>query len=118
QYILFASTPDGARPFTLMRISANGGATEEVPTDGPLDEFRCSVSPQGRCVLRKTIGREQFVYFELDPIRGIGRELARTAWLPPLLGDWDVSPDGVFIAIPIHDRRSGRVRVIRLDAKD
>jgi Tol biopolymer transport system component len=114
KYILFASTPTGARPFTLMRIPAGGGVIEEVPIGGQLDEFRCSVRPGGRCVLRKTIDQSQFVYYELDPVRGIGKELARTSWLPPLVGDWDVSPDGKFVAIPIHDRRSANVRVVPL----
>jgi eukaryotic-like serine/threonine-protein kinase len=116
KYILFVSAPFGtSRPFTLMRIPVGGGATEEVPIGGPVDEFRCSLSPNGRCVLRKTLGAKEFVYFELDPIRGIGPELARTAWIPSsLLGDWDISPDGQSLALPSHDLRSAKVRLIRL----
>ena len=115
--VLFASTPNSVRPFTLMRIGISGGSTEGVPVDGPLDEFRCSISPKGRCVLRKTVGRTELVYYDLDPIGGIGRELARTSWVSPVLGDWDVSPDGNFIVVPIHDWRFAKVRVLQLDPK-
>jgi len=87
---------------------------QHVETHGPLDEFRCSLRRNGRCVVRTTVNRDYFVYSELDPVRGIGRELARTAWQESLLWDWDVSPDGALLAVPNHDSRSARVRIIRL----
>jgi len=52
----------------------------------------------------------------LDPVTGIGRELARTAWLPSLTWDWGLSPDGRFVAIPNHDWRSATIRLIDLAA--
>ncbi|MFZ0593441.1 MAG: hypothetical protein WAM39_23490 [Bryobacteraceae bacterium] len=69
-------------------------APQEVPIGGPLDEFRCALERGKRCVLRTTVGRNYYVYYDLDPIRGKGRELARMKWMPGILGDWDVSPDG------------------------
>lgn len=95
----------------------DGGAAQDVPIAGPLDEFRCSPHPKGRCVLRKTIGTTEFVYFELDPYRGIGQELARTTWWPIYLNGWDISPDGRFVALPNHDRRNAIIRLVRLDPK-
>jgi serine/threonine protein kinase len=100
-------------PYTLRRVLVKGGTSVEVPIGGALDEFRCSFG--GRCVLRTTVGRQYYVFHELDPIRGIGRELARTAWLPSLVGDWSLSQDGSQIAIPNHDSRSARIRMLNLD---
>lgn len=118
KFILYAAGPPegGTKAYTLMRVPAGGGPLEQVPTKGPMDEFRCSSQATGRCVIRTTVGRSEFVYWDLDPIRGIGRELARTAWLPSLTLDWDISPDGKQIAIPNHDSRSARIRIVRLDA--
>jgi eukaryotic-like serine/threonine-protein kinase len=101
-------------PYKLMRVPVQGGSSVEVPTGGPLDEFRCSFG--GRCVLRITVGRQYYIFRELDPVRGVGRELARTAWLPSLVGDWALSQDGSQVAIPNHDSRSARIRVINLEA--
>ncbi len=116
KFVLYAEGPDnGPRSlYTLMRVPLEGGPAVEVPIDGALDEFRCSLQASGRCVVRKTIGREYFAYFELDPVKGIGRQLARTFWQESVLSDWDVSPDGAFVALPNHDSRSARVRVIPL----
>ena len=66
----------------LARVAPNGGQAEKVPIDGPLDEFRCPLLPGNTCVLRKTIGHDQFVFFALDPLSGQGKELARTPWSP------------------------------------
>lgn len=97
-------------PYTLMHISVNGGTPQVVPIGGALDEFRCAYGV--RCVLRTTDDRQDYVFHELDPVRGIGRELARTAWLPSLVGDWTLSPDGYQAAIPNHDSRSGKIRIV------
>jgi eukaryotic-like serine/threonine-protein kinase len=58
---------------------------------------------------------DQFVFYELDPLRGKGRELARTGWSPSITGDWGLSPDGLFIAIPNHDPQNAKIRIISLD---
>ncbi len=89
-----------------MRVPLQGGAPEEVPIGGKLDEFRCALTTGKRCVLRTTVGTEYLIYYDLDPIRGKGHELARTRWSQEVLGDWDVSPDGRYVAIPNHDSRA------------
>jgi eukaryotic-like serine/threonine-protein kinase len=116
KFVLYAAGPtSGAqKPYTLMRVPVEGGTAAEVPTGGPLDEFRCSIGAAGRCVIRTTLDHDNFVYSSLDPVRGIGQELARTSWLESLLWDWDISPDGKLVAVPNHDSRSARVRVIAL----
>lgn len=112
--LLFASSPTVNSPYALKRVSLEGGVPADVAIDGPLDEFRCGSRPGGRCVLRKTNGTSEFVFFHLDPVEGIRQELARTRWQPAFLGDWDLSPDGQYIAIPNHDPSNAKVRLLRL----
>lgn len=71
--------------YTLMRVPVEGGTPQEVPIGGPLDEFRCAVGG-GRCVLRTTEPGEYRTYYDLDPVRGKGRELARTKITEEVLG--------------------------------
>lgn len=115
--LLYAIGPGNGmpKPYTLMRVPPNGGVPHQVPVGGELEEFRCSISANGRCVVRKTIGREQFVYYHLDPIAGIGRELVRTNWQPAYTLDWDISPNGHWLALPNHDTQSARIRVLSLE---
>jgi hypothetical protein len=61
--------------------------------------------------LREHIGN-QLIYFALDPLSGMGKELGRTAWERDLLGDWSVSPDGAAIAVANHDVVHPGVRLI------
>ena len=98
-----------------MRVPMNGGTPEPVPGTEDVVDFRCGHQPGSRCVLRST-ENAQFVFYELDPLRGRGRELARTAWSPTVVLDWDISPDSRFAAIPNHDPQTAIVRVISLDA--
>jgi Tol biopolymer transport system component len=115
-WLLYAARDDegSLKDFKLMRVPIQGGVPEEVPIGGPLDEFRCALNPGMRCVLRVTLQGQYYAYYDLDPIRGKGRELARTKWTPGWLGNWDISPDGTQIAFPDHDTRDARIRVISL----
>src|SRR5262249_6423026 len=40
-----------------------------------------------------------------------------TQWFPEALGDWDVSPDGKYVAITKHDPRGARIRVVALEPR-
>jgi Tol biopolymer transport system component len=97
----------------LMRVAVAGGNPERVPISGKLDEFRCGLRPGAGCVLRTT-ENGQFVFHQLDPVHGEGRELARTAWASTITEDWDVSPDGSQVAIPNHDPNAARIRLVPL----
>ncbi len=59
-------------------------------------------------------GRENLVYYALDPVLGKGAELARTAWLPHVTSDWTVSPEGTEIALAVHDVANPRIRIVPL----
>ncbi|MDQ6705284.1 MAG: hypothetical protein M3Z85_04880, partial [Acidobacteriota bacterium] len=119
RWVLYLARIAGGRHLDakLMRVPVEGGTPEEVPIGGPLDEFRCALDGGKRCVLRTTAHGDSYAFHDLDPIRGKGRELARTKWIPGILGDWDISPDGTQIAIPNHDSREARIRVVDLEPR-
>jgi len=117
-WVLYSAAPKiEPRIYTLMRVPVEGGTPEQVPIGGPLDELRCPLRGGNGCVLRTTIGHEYYAFYDLDPIRGKGRELARTKWLPNGTEDWDVSPDGTEVAIPNYDSRDARIRIVELQAR-
>jgi Tol biopolymer transport system component len=123
RFVLYAARPlEPERPwyykprtYKLMRVPVNGGTPAEVPIGGMLEEFRCALGPGKRCVLRTTLPEGYRVYYDLDAVNGKGRELARTKSSLEFLGDWDISPDGTHIAIPNHDPREARIRVVALE---
>jgi Tol biopolymer transport system component len=115
QWVLYRESSNDVT-WKIMRVPVAGGAPEVVlPATDINSEFRCGLR-SSRCVLR-TVENDQFVFYELDALRGKGRELARTAWTPLVVGDWDVSPDGTQVAIPNHDPRDARLRLVDLEAK-
>ena len=142
--ILQKSVPDGAsilywtsphspgKPvastLTLMRAPVGGGTSERI-LDGPYDSAtgsHCATQPNGACVL-SLMGKGQLVFYSLDPLKGQGKELARTQvgdaglWL-----SWALSPDAKLIAVGgfrpdekivrIIDLQTGRQRAIAIPA--
>ena len=116
RWILFAMKPNVTPSSNdlLYRIPVSGGSPSRVAIGGYLDEFACPLSGKATCVLRETIGKQTFVYYALDPVTGKGMELARIAWLPHLLGNWSVSPDGSAIALPSNDPGRSTIRIVPL----
>jgi eukaryotic-like serine/threonine-protein kinase len=115
KWILYRK-PNSRQPAMLFRIPAEGGAPEQVPIGGALDEFRCPLQGGSACVLRETESQKAFVYYALDPITGKGRELARTSWVPHIISDWTVAPDASAAALAIHDPGNPRIRIVPLNA--
>jgi eukaryotic-like serine/threonine-protein kinase len=111
KWVLYRWDEGGSR--RLMRVSVDGGSPAPVPINGEPGGFRCPLETGTECVLRSVEDR-QFVFHALDPIRGEGPELARTAWSPSVVGDWSVSPDGSQVAIPNHDPDSATIRLVAL----
>jgi len=114
KWVLYREDREQGRKTRFMRMPMKGGTPEAVPGTENIVDFRCGLQPGSRCVLRST-ENDQFVFYELDPLRGRGRELARAAWSPTKLGDWDISPDSRFAAMPNHDPQTAIVRVVSLD---
>jgi Tol biopolymer transport system component len=115
KWVLYREDREPRRKRRLMRVPMNGGAPEPLPRTENVVDFRCGKQPGSRCVLR-SMENDQFVLYELDPLRGRGRELARTVWTPTVVLDWDISPDSRFAAIPNHDPQTAIARVISLGA--
>jgi hypothetical protein len=115
KWVLYREDREKGAKTRFMRVPMKGGTPEPLPGTENVADFGCGHQPGSRCVLRST-ENDQFVFYELDPLRGRGRELARTAWSPTGLGDWAVSPDGRFAAMPNHDPQTAIIRVISLDA--
>jgi eukaryotic-like serine/threonine-protein kinase len=86
--------PPAAR--RLMRLPASGGSPEQV-LETPIAQdpvFDCPARPSGSCVYSH---REQgdLVFQELDPLHGLGKELARAKGN----SNWSISPEGTRIAV-------------------
>jgi hypothetical protein len=96
-----------------MRVPVGGGTPELVPTGGPVQEFDC-IYRASRCVLRE-MQNDQAVFFELDPLKGKGRELTRAATGPRAFGDWKLSPDGSMVAMTSLGTLPATIYILYLD---
>ncbi len=111
--------PAGSAPTThqIMRMPASGGSPEkmlEAAANDSATDFRCPSGQIGSCVLS---GWEQgqMIFYVLDPVKGKGRELARTILAQPGGDfDWSISPDGKRIAISTPRLLREQVRVLDL----
>lgn len=117
RWMLYNSGQNQSGPWAVMAIPINGGPAKcLLANQGIQGEFACATGAAGRCVLR-TVENHQFVFWDLSVVHGKGRELARTAWMPAVVADWDISPDGSQVAIPNHDPRNATIRLVPLDAR-
>jgi DNA-binding winged helix-turn-helix (wHTH) protein/Tol biopolymer transport system component len=105
----------GKQERSIYRANADGSDRRLVWKEDELDEWRCPLISGTHCVLRQTDGHRQFIFYVLDLATGKGRELARSAYSPTILGDWALSPDGAAAAIPNHDAQSPSIRLVQLD---
>jgi DNA-binding winged helix-turn-helix (wHTH) protein/Tol biopolymer transport system component len=114
-FLHFRTTPKLVQSIeSIERVPAAGGKPERLFVPGEIEEFHCSNASTGICVVRETVGKNQLVYYELDPIHGRGRELARTPWQPNVLGDWSLSPDGTTVAMANHDPAHPCIQIVHL----
>lgn len=86
----------------IFGVPVAGSPPRQLSTTGTIDEFHCSDSFNGACLMRETVNKE-FVFHALDPVRGMGQELGRMNWESTVLGDWSLSPDGSTVAMADHD---------------
>lgn len=108
----FAGSP--SRAIGIFSVPSGGGKPRQLHTSGTVDEFNCPVSYTSSCVMRETNDKKDFVFFALDPVRGMQEEVGRAPWSPTMLGDWSVSPDGSTVAIANHDPGNPAIQLIHL----
>ena len=117
RWILYwsAEPREGKSPTTkqLMRIPASGGAPEKVLEVGVDDaaDFDCPTRPRSSCVMSHW-EQGQLIFYALDPIRGRGKELARTKLTRPTDLSQAISPEGSRIAITSQDQLREHIRIL------
>lgn len=110
----FAGSP--SRAVGIFSVPSKGGEPRQLYTTGTIDEFHCSTSAKGACVMRETNDKNEFVFFTLDPVKGMQQEVARSSWKPTILGDWSISPDGSLVASANHDPENPGIQLISLSS--
>ena len=102
-------------PMELKRVASTGGVSDtllNVPSS-VMTAFDCPANPAASCVFSR--GEQgQLVFYALDPIHGLGKELGRTKLGNPDDLSFALSPDGTRIAITSLDQLSKKVRVLDL----
>jgi serine/threonine protein kinase len=98
----------------IMRVPIQGGSPQLVFTASIEEWPRCARSPSSLCAIaERTPDRKQIVFTALDPVKGRGRELARSDAEATADYHWDLSPDGTRIALLKH--RDARVVILSLN---
>jgi Tol biopolymer transport system component len=119
QWILYWSTasdresnanhPEANAVFFFRRINTTG------PRIAAGRCFGFPLSRGFRRVLRlQSLGEERNVFCALDPLRGRGKEIARTSVEWSTLLHWSLSRDGSHIAISSLDRLPEQIRIVNL----
>jgi eukaryotic-like serine/threonine-protein kinase len=100
----------------IMRVAIQGGSPQLVLT-AKIEEWpRCARSPSSLCAIgERTPDRKQIIFTELDPVKGRGRELARSNTDLATDYHWDLSPDGTHIALLKH--RDQSVQILSLNGR-
>ncbi len=113
--LLYTATasPDWARDTTarLMSTPEHGGARSTLMIGR--NRYRCGSPASPRCVVSELKDR-QLAFFELDPVKGRGEELARIADYQGFDPGWDLSPDGARLAIVDHGQAKGEIQILSL----
>ena len=114
----YMDATDGASvSMRLMRVPISGGAPEQVLESSPDAEVRCARA-HSRCILgeRDRI-KNELVFTDFNPAGGKTVQLLRLGADPGASPEWDLSPDGVTVAIVNLDDAKDRIRLVQLDSK-
>jgi Tol biopolymer transport system component len=118
-WIVYASlaSPDGGgpgAPSQLRRVPVSGGASQLVLTARGYGGHRCARAPATLCLLGEQTGdQRQLIFTAFDPVKGRGREVMRVATEPGFAYNWDLSPNGLQIAISFPAGEN-RIRLLSL----
>jgi hypothetical protein len=86
-----------------MRVPVSGGSSELVlngvpDQDSSSPNFLACPLATASCVLTEQKEKE-VIFYALDPLKGKGKELARSEIKPQASYGWDLSPDGSEVAV-------------------
>ncbi len=107
--------PSPGSPRELKRVSSSGGASEVVlkTVQSRMTNLDCPRSPSASCVVSR--GEQgQLVFYALDPLHGLGKQVARTKLSAANYLTLRISPDGSSIAISGAGQLDGRIRILDL----
>lgn len=107
--------PSIGSPIELKRVPSSGGASEAVlkTPSSPMIRVDCPRNPPASCVFSHD-EQDQMVFYALDPLHGLGKELARTKTGSVDHLSLTISPDGLSIAISGSGQLFGGIRIIDL----
>ena len=115
-WILYWSYTHGSpSPTTarLMRYPVSGGSPEQVleARKEVTTDFHCPARPSSSCVMSRW-ENGQLVFYALDPIQGLGKELVRSRLGSPTHIEWSLSAEGSCIAVVSQDQLPGQIRLL------
>lgn len=118
-WVLYSVSRENAGPATpvnLMRMPVSGGPPQLVLTARGLTDFRCGHSPATLCVLsEQSPDQKQLMFVSFDPILGRGRALTKIETDPMGAYSFDLSPDGLRLAVEKANEPTGHIRILPLD---
>jgi Tol biopolymer transport system component len=97
-----------------MRFPVSGGPPVKI-LEAPIDgvDFNCPYSSSARCILARP-EQDRLVFYNLDPVRGLGQQAAGTNTSSASQPSWSLSPDGSRIAVTDSRTFAGQVRILNL----
>ena len=118
-WMIYWSSQKDAKTFRMMRVASTGGTPEQILESQP-DEttyLHCPPRAGSSCVF-SLWDKDQLSFYEFDPMKGRGKELATTHLALPKQLSWSISPSGSQIAIESRDLLIGQIRIVDLHGGD
>jgi serine/threonine protein kinase len=111
-YVLLPRERGLSMPLQLMRVPITGG-TPRLVLKWAFYGYHCAKSPAKLCAIaERSPDRKQLIFTGFDPLEGRGRELRRVDIVPDASYVWDLSPDGLRIAILRY--QTARIQILSL----
>jgi len=116
-WVLYTVRPnpeDPQAPAAVMRAPITGGSPQIVLTGNVNGGQRCAQSPATLCAIaERSPDRKQLVFTAFDLMKGRGQELAEFKTEAAGEYQWDLSRDGVHIAV--LKKREGQIQILSLN---
>ena len=121
-WIFYFTMPPAAGSFAgvtqrLMRAPASGGFGQMVLETAPGEvsgDIHCGRMGSKQCLIGRS-EKDDLVFYEIDPLKGQGKELGRTTvGAPGGYMSWDLSADGTQIIVAGSVGLEGKVRLVDL----